>query len=70
MIIERRSALTGRAHEMDLDITEDQLRIWRMGALIQDAMPNLTPAEREFVKTGITPEEWEEYFPQEDEDEG
>jgi hypothetical protein len=27
--------------------------------LIQEAMPNLTPDEREFIKTGITNDEWD-----------
>jgi hypothetical protein len=25
-------------------------------------MPNLTPAEREFIKMGITPDEWDDIF--------
>jgi hypothetical protein len=30
--------------------------------LIQDIFPNLPHGEREFIKTGITPQEWEELF--------
>ena len=33
--------------------------MWLDGMLIQAAMPNLDADQREFVKTGITPEEWE-----------
>jgi hypothetical protein len=33
-----------------------------MGKLIQDAMPELSADEREFVKTGITGEEWDQLF--------
>jgi hypothetical protein len=40
----------------------EQLRAWEQGTLIQNAMPNISPADREFIKTGITPEEWEESF--------
>jgi len=47
---------------MDIDVTDEQLQDWREGTAIQDAMPNLTPDEREFIKTGITPKEWEEMF--------
>jgi hypothetical protein len=48
---------------MDLDITPASLELYDdFGVLLQDAFPNITPAEREFIKTGITPEEWDEYF--------
>jgi len=30
------------------------------GELIQDVFPHLTPDEREFIQTGITPEDWNE----------
>ena len=40
---------------------------WEMNDLhIQDAFPFLKPSEREFILTGITPEEWLEIFPPED----
>ena len=32
---------------------------------IQDAMPQLSDADREVIKTGITAEEWDEAFPEE-----
>ncbi len=48
---------------MDLPITQEQLDAWRGGKLIQNAMPDLTPAQREFILTGATPEEWNEAFP-------
>tara|TARA_B110000208_G_C11560619_1_gene355209 strand:- start:111 stop:278 length:168 start_codon:yes stop_codon:yes gene_type:complete len=44
---------------MDIDVTEDQLTQWREGALIQDALGHLHIAEREFIMTGTTAEEWE-----------
>jgi len=63
MIVTRISSLTGEVHEMDLDITPASLELYDdFGVLLQDAFPNITPAEREFIKTGITPEEWDEYF--------
>jgi len=43
---------------MVLNITMDQYDAWQGGELIQNAMPNLTADEREFLMTGITPEEW------------
>ena len=63
MIVTRISPLTGEVHEMDLDISPAQLDIYDdFGVLLQDAFPNLTPAQREFIKTGITPEEWYDTF--------
>ncbi|MDP6991347.1 MAG: hypothetical protein QGF89_01525 [Candidatus Marinimicrobia bacterium] len=47
---------------MDIDVTEEQIASWQGGELIQNAMPNLSADEREFIKTGITPEEWENVF--------
>jgi hypothetical protein len=35
---------------------------WEDGALIQVAFPTLTAEQREFVKTGITPEMWTKIF--------
>jgi hypothetical protein len=29
---------------------------------VQNAMPNLSADEREFIMTGITPTEWDEMF--------
>jgi hypothetical protein len=63
MIIMRISMLSGEVNEMDLDITPEQLESYELfGVLLQDAFPNLSPAEREFIKTGITPEEWYDTF--------
>lgn len=63
MLIIRISALTGEVNGMELDITPEQLDNYEnFGVLLQDAFPNLTPAQREFIKTGITPEEWYDTF--------
>jgi hypothetical protein len=62
MLISKISDMSNKMHTMDIDVTDEQLQDWREGTAIQDAMPNLTPDEREFIKTGITPKEWEEMF--------
>lgn len=62
MQITRRSMFTNKVHTLDLPVTQEQINAWRNGKLIQDAMPNLTPAEREFIKTGVTQEEWNKMF--------
>jgi len=58
----RLSPISGKINVMDLDVTKDQFVAWEKGALIQDAFPNLTPDEREFLKTGVTRDEWDAMF--------
>ena len=58
MQITRRSALTGITRTRDLPITMEQLRSWKVGMPIQDAIPHLTNEQREFIMTGTTQEEW------------
>jgi hypothetical protein len=53
---------------MELDITEEQFRNYENGnGLIQDVFPNLTSSEREFLMTGVTDEEWNQMFGEEEE---
>ena len=68
MIITKTSSLSGIVRTMDLPITEEQLKNFEDGMTIQDAMPNLTHNEREFILTGVVEEEWEELFAGFDED--
>ena len=62
MLIQRKSPFSGKLNTRDIDVTEDQLNLWQKGALIQNAMPNVSADDREFIKTGITPQEWEDTF--------
>ena len=66
MLVSRKSPYRGVKYQMQIDVTEKQIALWEGGALIQDVMPNLTPEEREFIMTGITPAEWNEMFAQSD----
>jgi len=66
MLIERKSMVSGKVHAMDLDVTQDQIAAWNSGMYIQDAMPQLSDDEREFMMTGITPEEWDATFGEEE----
>jgi len=45
-----------------MDIDQSQYDAWEMGMLIQEAMPHLSPEDREYIMTGITPEAWDEYL--------
>jgi len=50
---------------MELDVTEAQLMRYSSGRFtLQDCFPNLSADEREFIKSGITADEWEETFGQ------
>ena len=62
MKIQSTSAQSGITRTLDLDVTLEEYASWRGGELIQNAMPRLDADEREFIKTGITAEEWEKMF--------
>ena len=60
MLIERKSIISGNVNVMDIDVTPAQIDAWVQGMLVQSAMPDLSADEREFIMTGITPNEWGE----------
>lgn len=68
MQITRTSMISGNTNTMELDVTQEQLTAWESGVHIQVAMPQLNADEREFVKTGMTPTEWEELFGEDEDD--
>lgn len=49
---------------IDVDPTEFMIgfKAWNNGTLIQNALPQLNADEREFLISGVTPEEWDEIF--------
>lgn len=67
MLLTRKSQITGIEHTMDLDITQEQINKFNSGALIQEAFPHLKAADREFVLSGITAEEWDHFMTEPDE---
>lgn len=62
MQITRKSGFTGIIHTREINVTQEQLDEWQSGVLIQIAMPHLSADDREFIMTGVTPEEWDETF--------
>ena len=68
MKLTRTSMFSGVTRTIDLPITEEQIAAWESGTLIQEAMPQLSADEREFVMTGVTAEEWDHEFGDDDED--
>jgi hypothetical protein len=69
MLITRTSPFSGATNSLEINVTQEQLDMWKAGTLIQNAMPNLTADEREFIKTGITAAEWDTLNEEDDEDE-
>lgn len=63
MEITRTSLLSGKTHTRDIDVTFEQLQQWEVERKpIQQVMEHLSDADREFIMTGITDEEWKSVF--------
>jgi|TARA_R110000851_G_scaffold310272_1_gene469973 hypothetical protein len=63
MKITRTNPVNGEVNTLDLDITNEQMYLYTYGGvLIQDAFPTLSVSDREFFKTGITDDTWDEIF--------
>ena len=62
MLITRTSPISGATHSLEVNCTWEQLAAWEGGTLIQDAMPDVEAPLREYIKSGITPQEWVEMF--------
>ena len=62
MLITRRSMISGEVNTLEVDCTPEQLAAWESGVLIQIAMPDVEAPLREYIKSGITPQEWIETF--------
>lgn len=62
MKVTKRSTLTGKENSQNVDVTLEQLeRVenrMKSGELIQNIVPHLSIADREFLMSGITHEEW------------
>ena len=72
MIIEKTSILTGRKNVMEIDISENRYNLWERSQgriLIQEAFPDLSIEEHEFLISGITSEEWMTHIGSMDENE-
>ncbi len=64
MLVTRTSPFTNNVHTLDLPVTEEQMAEFAQPnrRLVQDIFPHLNAWEREFIKTGITPEEWTQFI--------
>jgi hypothetical protein len=59
MKIQRKSVITGVVRELDIPADPNDVLAWEMGlGSIHDLIPYLNDADREFIISGITPDEW------------
>jgi hypothetical protein len=59
VLVTKTSLLSGKTNSMALPIRQGQVEYWQQsGELIQNVFPHLDADQREFLMTGITPEEW------------
>ncbi len=58
MEITRTNPFSQQINTREIAVTEEQLCDWESGMLIQNAMPNLSAEDREFIMTGMLPEDW------------
>jgi len=63
--IKRFSSISRKTNTMEMELDLADLAAWENGTLIQKAMPYLSPNQREFLMTGILPEEWDNIFSKE-----
>lgn len=59
------SSVSGKEHTREIPVDTIKYLNWTRGnipGLIQDIFPELSADDREFLMTGITPEEWDDIF--------
>ena len=67
MVITKKSSLTGKTSSREINVTALALEAWKQGTRpIQNCLPHLSADDREFLMTGVTPEEWDAAFPSTD----
>jgi len=61
--VTKTSMLSGKENDMVLPLRQGQIEHWLDTCmLVQDAFPQLSADAREFLISGITPEEWNATF--------
>ena len=53
-------SISGEEHA--IEVPAEGFTRWQSGMLIQVALPNLSPDDREFLISGMTPAEWDQLF--------
>lgn len=62
MLIKRTSIVSGITREKELAVTLNDFKRIEAGEHIQNVLPHLNDDEREFILTGITSDEWDALF--------
>ena len=65
MLITRKSMFTNKFNTLEVPVTPEQLAWYyqnKQDVMIQEAFPNLSAPLREFILTGVTPDEWVSVF--------
>lgn len=68
MLVTNTSPYSGKTVTKDLNVTVEQIKRWEAGEKVQNVFSHLSPGDREFMLTGVTEEEWDEMFPEEEDD--
>lgn len=69
MLLTKASLLSGRTTTREIGLSERELEAYyESDELIQRMYPHLSPEDREFVMTGITPEEWNRFREESDDE--
>jgi predicted MarR family transcription regulator len=53
-------SVSGEEHS--IEVPSEGFTRWQSGTLIQVALPDLSPDDREFLMSGITPAAWDRIF--------
>lgn len=65
MLLTRTSPISGKENTREIHADPATVKAYLSGELglpIQKVFPLMHPDDREFIKSGITPEEWREMF--------
>jgi len=62
MLVTKRNVVTGQIAVREMPVTQEELNRHRNGELAQNVWPNMDYREREFLISGLTPEEWDALF--------
>ena len=60
MLITKRSTYSGKENTLDINVKEEQLRMYEKGCHPRSAFSNLKEEEIEFLIYGVTLNEWDE----------
>ena len=67
-LIKARSVVTGKPTKMYMMVDIEDIKRWQEGAYVQDALSYLSIEEREFLITGIEPEDQKAIFATDDQE--